>query len=556
MSQLSDWGKRKMKKMKKAVAVLLTLIISFGCLSIAVSAGQAQTDRFEITNPYKNIDWSTVKAYKTQLHCHTTASDGYLKIKDAVKLYYDLDYDAVAITDHGVNNLGWNKVPETSPLVRAIKKERTGGGYAPIEALSDAEYQAYLTGTAKVSEGYSRTNAGGLVDVEMGNELNLATPVSDCHLTHYWCDYGQGLAGVYGDYETPSKGSAKAGGVVMFSHVGEFVYPEKDTAERVGKKIDEYYVNKFARIILDYPVNGKEYKGSVAGMGINSATDAHTRCDRILYDQILQKTIPNGVVPWGFTFSDSHNETSMNDAYTMMLAPDWSGKNNAERNAMLRKSMENGEFFSVSHYSNAYELDGEREWDGLPTDKDWDWIDIDPAKGDLPTKLDENGNKRYDTLKLNDTPMVTNLVVDDATDTITVEAKNADRIVWVSDGNVIKRETKAADGDTVTFSICLNNPQELKEGADVNLFLRFYVTGTQGICYSQPMVLKKLDSNGRAIEFEKVNVPKTHDLPAFLRGLVTVLDWLHFKWSPVVWLFKYFAMGYNPIEQLFNSFKF
>ena len=53
----------------------------------------------------------------------------------------------------------------------------------------------------------------------------MATPKCDCHLTGYYADYGQGLAGVYGDYETPSKGVRRKGGISMLSHVGEYVYP-------------------------------------------------------------------------------------------------------------------------------------------------------------------------------------------------------------------------------------------------------------------------------------------------------------------------------------------
>ena len=45
-------------------------------------------------------------------------------------------------------------------------------------------------------------------------------------------------------------------------------------------------------------------------------------------------------------------------------------------------------------------------------------------------------------------------------------------------------------------------------------------------------------------------MPKTRDISTFLRGLVTVLDWTLFKWNPVVWVFKYFALGYNPLTRL------
>jgi hypothetical protein len=55
-------------------------------------------------------------------------------------------------------------------------------------------------------------------------------------------------------------------------------------------------------------------------------------------------------------------------------------------------------------------------------------------------------------------------------------------------------------------------------------------------------------------EFEPVDVPKTYDLPWFLRGLVTVLDVAVFKYNPIIWIFKYFGLGYNPLTQLFKLY--
>lgn len=484
--------------MKKFISVILTAALLISSMSVLAFA--VQQNDYIITNPYADVDWDTVNTYKTQLHCHTTASDGYLTIKESIQGHYDLDYDIVAITDHGTVNKGWNEAPDLVDLIRLVKKERTK--MAPIIPLSDEEYISFTTGTAETTNGTERTHSTGMTDVPKGIELNMATPVADCHLTGYYSDYGQGLAGVFGDYETPSAGVRKAGGISMLAHIGEYVYTDKDSADHVGQKVDEYYVNKFARLFLDNA-------GSSVGMGINSATDEHTRCDRILYDQILQKTIPNGVVPWGFTFSDSHNETSLNDAYTMMLMPD----NSAEA---LRKCMEKGEFFSISHYSNGYELNGMQEIPGYDADK-----------------VDYMSNA---------TPMVTRLTVDEENNKIYIEGVNFDMITWVSNGNVILREENITDGKAVLdlhSAELLDTPE---------LFVRFYLTGKDGICYSQPMVLQKAGE-----EFTPVFVPETHDISTRLRTLVTVLDWLIFKWSPFVWAFKYFALGYDPIKQVMND---
>jgi hypothetical protein len=440
---------------------------------------------FIISNPYGDVNWETWGSYKTQLHCHTNASDGYQTIHESVAGHYDLDYDIVSITDHGTLNRGWNNEPQLIPLLRYIKKERTK--LADIIPLTAGEYGAYLNGTAESS---NRTHENGMLDVPLGIELNFATPIADCHLTGYFSEYGQGLAGVFGDYETPSAGVAKAGGISMLSHVGNFLYIGKDKSEFAGKKVDEYYVNKFSRIFLDN-------KGSSLGMGINSAVDSHTRCDRILYDQILAKTIPDGVTPWGFTFSDSHTPDSLNNAYTYTLMESFTLDD-------FRESLENGRFFSVSHFSKGIELDG---------------------IGEMPEGYVPDAGRT-------DTPIVTGIEVNQEDNTITVKGENFDRIVWVSNGNVILRQDGINDG---TAAIDLDDYSE-----DVSLYVRFYITGPSGICYSQPFVTVV---EGETLE--SVRVPKTRDISTFLRGFVTVVDFVFFKLNPVIWAFKYFALGYS-----------
>lgn len=493
---------------KKVLSAIL--VASVLCLTL-IPAIAAEEKNYIIDNPYEEINWDTWGEYKTQLHCHTNASDGFLTIEEFVQMHYAANFDIVALTDHGTINKGWNVVPETVPLMRFIKKERTN--MADIIPIPQADYEAYLNGTYEnksytTEDGYTitRTKSNGMLDVPKGIELNMATPIADCHLTGYFSDYGQGLAGVFGDYETPSRGVAEDGGISYLSHVGEYVYPDKDTVNHTGKKVDDYYANKFARIFLDYP-------GSSLGMGINSATDAHTRCDRILYDQVLQKTIPNGVVPWGNTFADSHNENAVNDAYTMTWMPEFTMD-------AFRKSQENGWFFGVSHYSNGYELNGMPEMPGF-------------------VEQDVYDTKSY---WLDNTPGVTKIAVDQDNDTITVWGKDANIITWVSNGNVIERTELNADGSA---TLDLHSDKLLDEPY---LYVRFYLSGDNGICYSQPMVL-----NVEGEDFAPVNVPKTHDISTFLRGLVTVLDIAVFRLNPIIWIFKYFGLGYNPIVRIFDK---
>lgn len=491
--------------MKKLISVLVVLSMLVLCVTPAFAAENGVKD-YTISNPYESVDFDSWQGYKTQLHCHTTASDGMLTIKEAIAEYYDFDYDTVAITDHGTTNLGWNVAPQTIPIMRELRKERTGGASTPIVPLTDEEYAAYTNGTAASEK---RTHANGLLDVQKGDELNMATPFADCHLTGYWSDYGQGKAGVFGDYETPAAGVKADGGVSMLSHIGEYVYIDKDSEKHAGQPIDEYYVNKFARVFIDNA-------GSCVGMGINSATDAHTRCDRILYDSILLKTIPNGVTPWGFTFSDSHSYSSINDAYCICYMPE-------NTNEALRTCMTNGTLFGVSHYSNGIELNGMREMENY---------------------RDEYALYDDETYwASNQTPVVTKVEVDEENDIIKVWGENFDTITWVSAGNVVLRESGIENG----YAELDLHRTDLAD--ELYMFVRFYITGDKGICYSQPFTIYR---DGET--FAKVDIPETHDISTFLRTFVTIIDWFMFKFNPVIWAFKYFAMGYDPVKQISTSF--
>ena len=56
--------------------------------------------RWNITNPYEQVDWQNHRQYKANLHTHTTKSDGGLAPQMAVDHYHQLGYNILAITDH------------------------------------------------------------------------------------------------------------------------------------------------------------------------------------------------------------------------------------------------------------------------------------------------------------------------------------------------------------------------------------------------------------------------------------------------------------------------
>ena len=111
---------------KKALSVFLATLF-VGMVAPTAIAANSTEKNFIIESPYEEINWDEWGMYKTQLHCHTTASDGFLTIDEFCKMHYACNYDIVALTDHGTLNWGWNVEPETVPLMRLICSRRRSG---------------------------------------------------------------------------------------------------------------------------------------------------------------------------------------------------------------------------------------------------------------------------------------------------------------------------------------------------------------------------------------------------------------------------------------------
>lgn len=74
-------------------------------LLVFCSQGLAQPTL--VYDPYEGIDWSSVQQLRTNLHTHTTQSDGALEPGVTIDKYHDQDYDILAITDHNVWTYPW-----------------------------------------------------------------------------------------------------------------------------------------------------------------------------------------------------------------------------------------------------------------------------------------------------------------------------------------------------------------------------------------------------------------------------------------------------------------
>lgn len=297
---------------KKTLCAIMSAVMLFTLAAFAVSA-ESEID-YTIVNPYKAVDWNTWGAYKANLHTHSTASDGKIDLPDMVEIYYDLGYDVLAMTDHGVINPGWNKCRRIYPPFNLLQK---------LTKMSDEDYTRITTGSDR--------GGRGMTDVTGGIEINMAV-ISKTHVNGYFTQYGSGVWGRENDYETAAAKIEKAGGYSVLNHVGDWVnsnnYPDRSH--------EDVFIKYFADIFTKYP--------SCLGMEIINNTDNVTRADRALWDELLKVVIPKGRNITAFADDDSEVESDIGRSFEMIMMPENTLEN-------VKTAMANGTLFACSKYA-------------------------------------------------------------------------------------------------------------------------------------------------------------------------------------------------------------
>lgn len=355
-----------MKKLCKPLIFLLTaLILLMGVMPVSASGDVLGEKNYSIGNPYATVDWDEWSAYKANLHAHTRYSDGEMNITDVVERYYELDYDILAITDHGVINKGWNIKPELVPVLSLYQK------LLGLKPVTNERYEQIISGSDREGK--------GMLDVNLGIELNAAV-IKKNHVNGFFCEYGQNYLGVENDYETSVKGVDDAGGVSFINHPGDFI----DSADNPDTARGIKNVRKFADLLIKYD--------SCVGIEVFNRIDSCTRHDRILWDNILQYTIPRGVNVWAFSNDDSHKITDIGLTAEIVMMPELS-------NEALRTAMENGTFFACSTR----------------------------ARGELGNDFQGTGVFAE----------VTRIAVDEAKNQISIETAKPETVEWIADEKII-----------------------------------------------------------------------------------------------------------------------
>jgi hypothetical protein len=472
---------------------------------------------FEINNPYAGVDWYNYGRFKATLHNHTTQSDGQHSTQSSAARFYEQGFHFAAITDHShtsitvdrpaINSSGNPRIRVSDdsthagnpriPLDSGIQAQMAAGENVTVQVEDDnwkvgVLRPSWFVGETNelqdgklVSRTIGRTGAG-LKFVPGTNEhssqmfYGIAQAPSGHHINTFWSNILQiGNSPTSSNHNPHTMQQMVArmeaegrGGLARVNHPGRYTGSEWETAWADAERIAHNSAN--------YVPYAEFYMSShnVIGTEIVNKFDTETQAERVLWDNILSITMPEGVPVWGTSDDDAHSNNAIGFSFNIMLMPEF---NMAE----LRHAMDAGSFFAFSRvdrqyqiYPGNYSVSG-REWghgDGYPGRiEPWDWDagnrDDEPAKA-----------TRVQPVLRRPMPVINSIMVDDEDYTITINAENNKFIRWYADGVMIQEDVAAENANSVSGTLDLTEKQ---------LSVYSYVRATvghpsYGVLYTQP----------------------------------------------------------------------
>ena len=227
-------------------------------------------------NPYQAIDWASVNQYKSNMHTHTTQSnDPVDKFTTAyvVDRYHAAGYKILALTDHDYCTYPWNLFPQMMSGVPARDPEALGMLAVPGNELSK-----------------DNTNSW---DERTGGQFNH-------HNDFFTGRQGQEFASLQESYAY----TYALGGMQIINHPGQY-WNLSTTYSETDKNGPGWHATNFKT----YP--------SLVGLEVYNQGNRRPN-DRILWDQILERTMPARPV-FGYSGDDTHNDEQLFRNYNMML---------------------------------------------------------------------------------------------------------------------------------------------------------------------------------------------------------------------------------------------
>lgn len=475
-----------MKKMKKPIAVFLCLALCFAFCVPSFAAG-----KYKITSPYDAVNWSKVNQYKTALHSHTNASDGDQTLKQSLQRHAEAGFNIVSITDHGTVDYTWEK-DSSNALVHTLLSV-AGRSEGELEYLGKSgkfENGKSYTYSTKNGDDYLTVSGKKILRIPYGIENNAVSV--NAHVNSWFVDYHDNTVTTY---EDAVKGVNSLGGLCVINHPGEYTKARYELhssdAYDQSNPSYKYYTDKYASLLNEYP--------ACLGIDINSKGDERTRYDRILWDELLKRFSSNGKNVYAIASSDAHQLNKIDTGYTVLLM-------SSQTSAQAKSAMANGRFFSASHCIGNYDeliqiASSLRKFYGADNktyknvkraalrmrnkvnDIESGKVDADSSIGITYSVLNDKG---YCTAKTH--PTVTDIRTDSKNGSITLKAKNALLVRWISDGKLIAT-TKGGNSVLKLDSVSKN----------LGNYVRAEVFGEGGILYTQAFLIKSSSTQPQSV---------------------------------------------------------
>ena len=416
-----------MKNFRKILSILIAVFMLFGTVSLVAYASE---DSYKIVSPYEGIIWegeNAHKAYKGNLHTHSTVSDATVDYPEMIKEYYNQGFDFLAMTDHGVTGKAWNKKQTQLPLY--LYQYITGHTVTP---LTDEEFEGITKGTYPLYDGTIRGT--GMTCVTGGNELSNMT-LTKSHVNGFFlpAGVGDGYGGKENGYRESIAFIDRHGGLSHINHPGDWLETNVD----INNVYDKEAIEMFSDILLTYD--------SCLGMEVFNEDNGPTNYDRILWDNLLMSVLPYGRTVIGFANSDAHDLEHVDTSFSFYMMKD----NSVES---VKETMQSGAFFPVTRKLRGNDIIGPAN-------------DINAMNTDIPY------------------PMFSSVTVDGHK--VTVTAKDCQKLQWIANGKIIYSLdiTPEMYGKELTIDL------DTIEGAEDFLYIRCELFGEGGICLTQALVL-------------------------------------------------------------------
>ena len=347
------------------------------------------------SNPYKEIDWASINQYKSNLHTHTTQSNDPIEeftTANVVDKYHAAGYEILALTDHDYCSYPWALFPQMMSGVPARDPEALGMLAVPGNELSKDNTNSWSERT--------------------GGQFNH-------HNDFFTGRQGQEFASLQESYAY----TYALGGMQIINHPGQY-WSIDNTYSETQKDGPGWHATNFKT----YP--------SLVGLEVYNQGNRRPN-DRILWDQILERTMPSRPV-FGYSGDDTHNNEQLFRNYNMMLMEDLTTDE-------LKDAMRNGETYFC------YEPKGSGE-----------------AKA----------------------PRITNVVVDEEQQTIAIETDGLVHWIYGTD----KTSTSASSTRSSVVGIGNTFHYSGFQGS----YVRAYITNVYGETCTQPFGFK--DKNSTSVE--------------------------------------------------------